>query len=237
LITLGTGAAARYRSRSGKDGAQSRFMPAPGVTGSVTWGRGSEKICADAMRGRPGMMAIVAVDPEQQAVQIRQAEEEARRQAAWSQQAAEDPEQQREWIRQNNVIYGGLIAIGLVLVQPFLTATTLDWPAKICVLAFSAAIPLLAALVLVNRQENFRRRVTGSLLVRVTQSIALLLAFVGVVAAFWHIMWFAGVGVLVSGFAAIGVHSAGYYRLELAAKAAAAPVEPAGPQSPDHAEE
>lgn len=175
-------------------------------------------------------MTIVAVDPEQQAVQIRQVKEEARRLAARIQQA-EEPEQ-REWIRQNNVIYGGLIAIGLVLVQPFLTVTTLDWPAKICVTAFSAAIPLLAALILVNGQENFRRRATDSLLVRVTRSIAQLLAFVGVVAGFWHIMWLAGVGILVSGFAAMMVHSAGYYRLERAA----APAEPAGPQSPDDAE-
>jgi hypothetical protein len=181
-------------------------------------------------------MTVVAFDPEQQAAQIRQVKEEARRQAAWIQQAAEEPEQQREWIRQNNVIYGGLIAIGLVLVQPFLTATSLNWSAKICVIAFSAAIPLLAALILVNRQENFRRRVTDSLLVRATQSIAQLLAFVGVVAGFWHIMWPAGVGILVSGFAAMMVHSAGYFRLERAAKAAAS-TEPAGPQSPDDAEE
>jgi cation transport ATPase len=186
---------------------------------------------------RPAMMTIVVVEPEQQEAQIQQAREEAQRQAARLQQAAQEPEQQREWIRQNNVIYGGLIAIGLVLVQPFLTETTLDWSAKICVIAFAAAIPLLAALVLVNRQESFRRRVTDSHVVRVTQSIAQLLAFVGVVAGFWHIMWPAGVGVLVSGFAAMMVHSAGYLRLERAAKATATPAEPAGPRSPDGAEE
>jgi hypothetical protein len=178
------------------------------------------------------MMTIVAIDPEQQAAEVRQVTEEARRQAA---QIVQAPGQQREWIRQNNVIYGGLIAIGLVLVQPFLTATSLDWSAKICVIAFSVAIPLLAALVLVNRQESFRRRVTDSLVVRVTRSIAQLLAFVGVVAGFWHIMWLAGVGILVSGFAAMMVHSAGFYRLERAAMANAA--EPAGPQSPNDAEE
>jgi hypothetical protein len=178
------------------------------------------------------MMAIVEVDPEQQAEQIRQREEaEARRQAAWMQQAALEPEQLREWIRQNNVIYGALIAVGLILVQQFITVTPspLDWSAKICVLAFSVAIPLLAALILVNRQETFRRRVTDSLLVRVTQSIAQLLAFVGVVAGFWHIMWLAGVGILVSSFMAMMVHSAGYFRLERAARAAAR-AEPAGPQ-------
>jgi hypothetical protein len=179
----------------------------------------------------------MAIDPEQQALQIRQMEEEARREAARIQQVAREPEQQRELIRQNNLIYGGLIAIGLVLVQPFLTDTPVDWSAKICVIAFSVAIPLLAALVLVNRQESFRRRVTDSLAVRVTQSIAQLLAFVGVVAGFWHIIWIAGVGILVSGFAALMVHSAGYFRLERAATAAAAPAEPAGPQSRDDAEE
>ena len=177
-------------------------------------------------------MTIVAVDPEQQAVQIQQVKDEARRLAARFKQE-EGPEQQREWIRQNSVIYGALIAIGLVLVQPFLTVTTLNWSAKICVIAFSVAIPLLAALILVNRQEDFRRRATDSLVVRVTRSIAQLLAFVGVVAGFWHIMWLAGAGILVSGFTAMMVHSAGYFRLERAVKAA----EPAGAPSSDDAEE
>jgi hypothetical protein len=141
-------------------------------------------------------------------------------QEAWLERAAEEPEQQREWIKQNNLIYGGLVAIGLILVQPFLTEATLDRSAQICVVAFAVAIPLLGALVLVNSQESFRRRATDSVLVRVTQSAALLLAFVGVVAGFWHIMWLAGVGILVSGFVAMSVHSAGYFRLERAARAA-----------------
>jgi hypothetical protein len=63
-------------------------------------------------------------------VQLQQVKEEARRLAARIQQA-EGPEQQREWIRQNSVIYGALIAIGLVLVQPFLTVTTLNTPAAL----------------------------------------------------------------------------------------------------------
>lgn len=187
----------------------------------------------------------MAVDPEQQAERIRQAAvEKARQQTAVIEQASREPAQQQEWIRQNNVIYGGLIAVGLVLVQPFLTVTGLDWSAKTCVIAFSAAIPLLAALLLINYQETFRRRITDSLAVRVTRSIAQLLAFVGVVAGFWHIMWPAGVAVLVSGFVALLVHSAGYFRLELAANAADAADEaeaadpgPAGPSAPDHAEE
>jgi hypothetical protein len=63
-----------------------------------------------------------------------------------------------EVLRQNNLIYGGLIAIGAVMVQPFLLAAALDLPARICVVAFAVAIPLLAALALLNRQEGFRPR-------------------------------------------------------------------------------
>ena len=188
------------------------------------------------------MMTVMVIDPKQQAEETRQAAvENARRQTAWIQQASREPAQQQEWIRQNNVIYGGLIAVGLVLVQPFLTVTGLDWSAKACVIAFSVAIPLLVALLLVNYQETFRRRVTDSAAVRVTQSLAQLLAFVGVVAGFWHIMWPAGVAVLVSGFAAMMVHSAGFFRLEQAARiaaeagATAQDAQQDGPQPPDAA--
>jgi hypothetical protein len=115
-----------------------------------------------------------------------------------------DPAQEQEWLRQNNLIYGGLIGIGVVLVQPFLTAASLDLSATICVVAFSVAIPLLAALVLVNRQEVFRRRVTKAVTVEVARVVAQLCAATGVVAGVWHIRWIAGVGVLVAGLVGIG---------------------------------
>ncbi|HEY3503454.1 MAG TPA: hypothetical protein VGN37_11810 [Actinocatenispora sp.] len=168
----------------------------------------------------------MAVDPEQQA------QDEARRQAAQFVQAAREPEQQREWLRQSNVIYGGLIAVGLILVQPFLTVPSLDWSARICVVAFSVAIPLLAALVLLNGQETFRRRATNSRVAGATKGVAQLLAFVGVVAGFWHITWLAGVGILVGGVVAMMVHSAGHFRLELAARFGAA--SPTGTPPADH---
>jgi hypothetical protein len=44
-----------------------------------------------------------------------------------------------------HLIYSGLIVIGVYLVQPFLVAGTLDLSARVCVVAFSVAIPLLAA--------------------------------------------------------------------------------------------
>jgi hypothetical protein len=185
-------------------------------------GQGRSPPTRSASGPSPAMMTAMAVDPKESAVQeSREGEAEAQRQAAWMTQAAEEPEQQQEWIRQNSAVYGGLIAIGLVMVQQFLTAAGLDWSAKICVLAFAVAIPLLAALIMVNRQENFRRRATDSRLVRVAQSGAQALAFAGIVAGFWHIWWLAGVVILVSGFVALGVHSAGHFRLETAVRAAA----------------
>jgi fatty acid desaturase len=107
-----------------------------------------------------------------------------------------------------------LIAIGIYMVQPFLTAASLDLSARICVIAFSVAIPLLAALVMVNRQEAFRRRRARSILVAIAQVVAQTCAFVGVVAGFWHILWIAGVGILATGLVGVAVHSAGYWRLE-----------------------
>jgi hypothetical protein len=68
-----------------------------------------------------------------------------------------DLAQGEEWLRQLNVIYVGLIGIGVYMVQPFPTAASLDLSAKICAVAFLVAIPLLAALVMVNLQERLVR--------------------------------------------------------------------------------
>ncbi len=112
------------------------------------------------------------------------------------------------------MIYGALIGIGVVMVQPFLIAPSLDASGKVCIIAFAVAIPLLAALVMVNRQEVFRGRRTPSVTVTITQAVGQLAAFVGIVAGFWHITWVAGVTFLVAGFVAVLVHSAGFWRVE-----------------------
>ena len=121
--------------------------------------------------------------------------------------------QDQEWLRESDLINGGLIIIGVYLVQPFLTAASLDLPARICVVAFAVAIPLLAALVLVNRRELSRHRPTRSRLVVWTRVVAQNLAFAGVVAGFWHIWWIAGIGLLAGGLVAVAVHAAGYLDL------------------------
>jgi hypothetical protein len=119
-----------------------------------------------------------------------------------------------EELRQTGVVYGGLIAIAVVMVQGFLETSSLDAAARISTIAFAVAIPLLAALVLVNRQETFRGRHTTSVLVMLARVTAQLAAFVGLVAGFWDITWVAGVTFLVAGLVAVGVHSAGFWRVE-----------------------
>lgn len=44
--------------------------------------------------------------------------------------AAADPATQGEWIRQSNLMYSGLAAAGLVMVQPFLTETSSTCPRR-----------------------------------------------------------------------------------------------------------
>jgi cation transport ATPase len=140
----------------------------------------------------------------------REAEERAERIAA----EAQTPESQVEGLRQSGVIYGALILIALYMVQPFLVAPTLDVSATISVIAFAVAIPLLAALAMINRQETYRGRRAGSVTVNVALSIAQGAALVGIVAGFWHITWVAGVTFLVAAIVGMGVHSAGWWRVE-----------------------
>jgi hypothetical protein len=59
----------------------------------------------------------------------------------------------QEVLGQLGLIYGGLILIGMYMVQPFLTAPSPDASAKVTIVSFAVAIPLLAALVMVNRPE------------------------------------------------------------------------------------
>jgi hypothetical protein len=63
----------------------------------------------------------------------------------------QDPKLVQEWLRQNNLAYGGLIAVGVALVQPLMTAGALDLSARICVVAgfwhiyWIAGVGMLAA--------------------------------------------------------------------------------------------
>jgi hypothetical protein len=125
----------------------------------------------------------------------------------------EDPNQQREWVRQQKIVYAGLLGAAFIMVEPFLTAASLDVSGKICVVAFAVAIPLLAGLLLVAEHEAFVRHPTKSVLVKTTKPVAQNTAFVAIVAGFWHISWIAGIAMIAATVVAVGVHSAGYSRM------------------------
>jgi hypothetical protein len=144
----------------------------------------------------------------------RVAEQQARMEADRTKEEMLTGPMSEEVLRQLGLIYGGLILIGVYMVQPFLTARSLDVSAKISIVAFAVAIPFLAALVLVNRQESLRGRRTPSVTITVAQVIAQGAAFAGIVAGFWHITWIAGVTFLAAGLVAVLIHSAGFWRLE-----------------------
>jgi hypothetical protein len=44
----------------------------------------------------------------------------------------QDPGLVQEWIRQNNLIYGALIAVGVYMVQPFLLVTIAQVVGQLC---------------------------------------------------------------------------------------------------------
>ena len=122
--------------------------------------------------------------------------------------------QEREWIRETNLIYGGLIGAGLIMVQPFLSGgTPTDLAAKICVVSFALSTPILAALLLLNRQEDFMRQMSSSKIVAICKSVAQLAAVVGFVAGFWHISPLAGQVAIASCIIATSAHSAGLVKL------------------------
>jgi hypothetical protein len=151
-----------------------RFRPVPGDYGPRSVRTQDRRLVSDPMvqsqaANRPRRLDLPAA-------RMATVKEGADHEQRWLRR---DPKQVQEWLRQNNLIYGGLIAIGVAMVQPFLTAASLDLSATICIVAFSVAIPLLAAPLLINRQEAFRRRATKSVLVAIAQVVAQVCAFVG----------------------------------------------------------
>jgi hypothetical protein len=119
-----------------------------------------------------------------------------------------------EWLRQNNLMYGALVGICIVLVQPLITDAAPSPLALASIILFAAAIPMLAGLIVLNWQELYRHRLAKSRTVTVARSLAMGTAFAGIVTTFWSVSWIAGVVLLISAIVAMFVHSAGYAGVE-----------------------
>ncbi|MFC7446567.1 hypothetical protein [Rhodococcus daqingensis] len=120
------------------------------------------------------------------------------------------PAERQSWDKQNSLMYGGLIAIGVVILQGFLTADPLGTSGKISVVAFAVALPLLAVLIMLGELQASATKV--SMTDEIAKGIALSSSLVGVVAAFWHIDWLAGAAVIASGAAGLTVYGAHFSR-------------------------
>jgi hypothetical protein len=119
-----------------------------------------------------------------------------------------------EWLRQNNLMYGALVGISIVLVQPLITDAAPSPLALASIILFATAIPMLAGLIVLNWQELYRHRLATSRTVTVARSLAMGAAFAGIVTTFWSVNWIAGVVLLISAVVAMFVHSAGYTGVE-----------------------
>ncbi|MFI6365324.1 hypothetical protein ACIBG0_21505 [Nocardia sp. NPDC050630] len=116
------------------------------------------------------------------------------------------PAEKKKLAKQNSLMYGGLIAIGVVILQGFLTASPLGTSGRISMIAFAISLPLLAVLLMLDEWQSGEQAPSPSMTDEAAKAIALLSSLVGVVAAFWHIDWSAGVAVIAAGVVALGVY-------------------------------
>lgn len=118
------------------------------------------------------------------------------------------PAEQKKWARQNSLMYGGLIAVGVVVLQGFLTAPDLGAAGLIAVLGFAIALPLLSVLIMLGELEPAGGALKVTMTDDVAKGLALLSSLTGVVASFWYIDWVAGVVVLAAGVLATLIYGA-----------------------------
>ena len=112
-----------------------------------------------------------------------------------------------EWTQQALVVYGGLIAIGVVILQALIPVQSLDLASLVSILSFAIAMPFLAIMILVNHAQVSYRYATYPWYI----TLAILLgqggALIGVFAAFWHISWIAAILLLISGVVGLVVYA------------------------------
>ncbi|WP_395244110.1 hypothetical protein ACGGZK_18610 [Agromyces sp. MMS24-K17] len=130
------------------------------------------------------------------------------------QELRRDPKVADEWLRQDTLMHGALVGIAIVLVQALVSQTPPTPLGLTSLVLFAIAIPLLAALIMLNWQESFRHRRASSRVVTIARSIGVGAAFAGIVTTFWDVSWIAGAVLLASAIVAMFVHSAGYVGVE-----------------------
>ena len=117
-------------------------------------------------------------------------------------------ELKKEWAQQTSAIFAGLIGIGVVIVQALIAINATDAPAVIALLAFAIALPLLGTLVILNVVQAKYRYASYPAYLTFAYILGEGSAGVGVVAAFWHVSWIAGVLIALSGLVGLAIYFA-----------------------------
>jgi transglutaminase-like putative cysteine protease len=102
-----------------------------------------------------------------------------------------------EWVRAGTAIDVGLIVLGVYILQAFLSTNAADVSARIAILAWALAIPLLALLALLDYVQEGFRYVSNPLYLQSARGLATGAGVVGFVAAVWH-LWIAASLVLIA---------------------------------------
>jgi hypothetical protein len=113
-----------------------------------------------------------------------------------------------EYTRQSSAIQAGLITMGVIIFQALIGTGATDIPALISLWSFALAMPLLAALVMLNLRQAKYRYATYPYYLTFAYVVEEFGAFVGIVGAFWHVSWIAGVLLLVSSTVGLAVYLA-----------------------------
>ncbi len=117
-------------------------------------------------------------------------------------------ELQEGYLRQSNTILAGLIGISVVIVQALIANKTTDPPTVIALIAFALALPMMGTLVMINVILSRNRYASFPGYLTFAYVLGEGSAALGVVAAFWHVTWVAGLLVIVSSLVGMTIYFA-----------------------------
>lgn len=119
-----------------------------------------------------------------------------------------------EWISQATLINVGLIVLGVYLVSALITTGATDIASRVAIVAWAAAMPLLAVNSLITELQRTRRYASYPWYFVTAQGIAQGAALVGFGAALWHAWYVAAIVLVVTSVAGLVLYRAYYRRLE-----------------------
>jgi len=119
-----------------------------------------------------------------------------------------------EWVRTDTLINVGLIVLGVYILQAFISTNAADVAARISVVAWALAIPLLAFLALLSPAQDAFRYASFPPYILVARGLAQGAAVIGLAAAVWHVWMPASLTMIASGLAGFVVYRLYYRRLE-----------------------